>query len=76
MMYYIHLHGNGGYLYILLPGSTEWSRWSIEYAADVLFEIKNSKAQRILTKDLPEALTETYDFGQIWPNIRAVYKLN
>jgi hypothetical protein len=75
-MYYIHLHGNGGYLFVLLPGATEWSRWSIEYATDVLFEIKGSKAQKILTKDLPIELTETYDFGQIWPNIRDVYKLS
>jgi len=75
-MYYIHLHGNDGYLFILLPGKTDWSRWSIEYATDVLFEIKDTNAQRILTKDLPIELTESHDFDQIWPRIKEVYKLS
>lgn len=75
-MYYIQTHGNGGYLYLRLPGKDEWSRWSIEYAMDTLFEIKESKAQRILTKDLPEEITETYDYGKLFPSIREVYKLN
>lgn len=74
-MYYIHLHGNSGYLFVLLPGNSEWCRWEIEYATDVLLEIKESKAERILTKELPTEITETYDFGQLWPTIREVYKL-
>ena len=75
-MYYIHLFSNSGYLFVLLPGKTEWSRWSVEYATDILFEIRESKAQRILTKDLPKEMTETFDFDQIWSSIREVYKLN
>lgn len=74
-MYYIHLTSNDGYLFVLLPGNTAWSRWSVEYATDILFEIKDTKAQRILTKELPPELTETFDFEQIWPSIRDVYKL-
>lgn len=75
-MYYIHLHGNYGYLYVLLPGSTEWSRWSVEYAPDVLLEIKESQAQKILTNALPAEITETNDFDKLWPTIKDVYKLS
>ena len=74
-MFYIQTYGNAGYLFTLLPGKTEWSRWSIEYSTDVLFDIKESNAQRILTKDLPAELTDTYDYGRLFPSIRDVYKL-
>lgn len=75
-MYYIQTYGNEGYLFVKLPGKNEWSRWSIEYSTDALLEIKDSHAQRILTRDLPEEITETFDFGNLWPSIRDVYKLS
>jgi hypothetical protein len=75
-MYYIHLHGNYGYLYLILPGNTDWSCWNIEYAQDVRFEILDSKAKEINVNDLPEALTCTFDFGRIREDIREVFQLN
>lgn len=75
-MYYIQTHGNSGYLYLLLPGNTDWSRWNIEYAIDACFEIRESKARRILISDLPLRITETFDFQKMKDSIRELYKIN
>jgi hypothetical protein len=75
-MYYIHLHGNYGCLYILLPGMIDWTSVSIEYCQDFLHEIQESKARQVLIKELPEDITDTFGFEQIKDSIRVVYQLN
>lgn len=75
-MYYIQTHGNSGCLYFLLPGNTEWSRWSIEYAIDACFEIRESKAQQIPVSGLPPEITETFDFRNMKDSIREVYLIS
>lgn len=75
-MYYIHLHGNSGYIYILLPGNTDWTSFDIEYCQDRLCDIKESRSRKISVSELPLAMTCTFDFGQIRERIREVYQLN
>ena len=74
-MFYFHLHGNYGYLFLKLPGEKEWTDLCIEYVQDVRSEIESSQAKRIPVKDLPAGITESFVFQQIVDSILEVWEL-
>jgi hypothetical protein len=74
-MYYVHLMGNFGYIYLLLPGNDEWTAVSIAYCQDFQSDLMASDAMEIRVPDLPDALRASWGFGEIRERIWRVWRL-
>lgn len=74
--YYIHTHGNDGYLWLQSQDGREWQYWSVQYPLDVLSDLQQLATWQVNVTQLPEQLRETIGFRHIHDSIREVYQLH
>ena len=73
--FYVHYHGNSADLWIQLHPDQDFMCWSLEYATSCLCDLKECNPKEITIKDLPDEITNNFDFNRHRDRVREIYQL-